>query len=253
MGYADSGKRVKDDVAAGGNSTLHQKILSDIRQRIVSGEWQPGYRLPFEVDLAATYGCSRMTVNKVMTQLVNAGLIVRQRKAGSFVARPRVESAVLQISDIESEVTSSGSAYAYSVTSQATRQASAEDRRVMNVDAGTPIIEVLATHMADGHPFCLEERLINADTVPAARSAAFSTMPPGKWLVRNMPWTSAEHRVYAREASPELARQLQIGKGGACLVIERRTWSESGPVTWVRFTYPAESHSVVAHFTPASP
>src|SRR5690606_27509274 len=126
--------------------TLHKKILSGIRQRIVSGEWQPGFRLPFAVALAASYGCSRMTVNKVMTQLANAGLIVRQRKAGSFVARPRVESAVLEIGDIESEVTSSGSAYGYCVLSQARRRASAEDRRAMDVRPGTSIIEVLAIH-----------------------------------------------------------------------------------------------------------
>lgn len=239
--------------APGRESTLHQKILSDLRQRIVSGEWKPGFRLPFEVDLAASYGCSRMTVNKVMTQLANAGLIVRQRKAGSFVARPRVESAVLEIGDIESEVTSSGSAYDYCLVSQVSRQASAEEQRAMDIRSGTSIVEVRAIHKADLRPFCLEERLINADMVPGMGPDEFSSTPPGKWLLRNMPWTSAEHKVHARQASPELARQLQIEKGSACLVIERRTWSELGPVTWVRLTYPGGSHSVVARFTPTSP
>jgi hypothetical protein len=41
------------------DATLHSKILADIEARIVSGEWPPGYRLPFEID-------SRMTMNKVM-------------------------------------------------------------------------------------------------------------------------------------------------------------------------------------------
>ena len=54
---------------AGKEATLHQKILGDIEGHIVSGEWPPGFRLPFEVNLAEQYGCSRMTVNKVMTQL----------------------------------------------------------------------------------------------------------------------------------------------------------------------------------------
>ncbi|MBW8787882.1 MAG: GntR family transcriptional regulator, partial [Rhizobium leguminosarum] len=42
--------------------TLHQRILSDIEGRIVSGDWPPGHRIPFEVDLATQYDCSRMTV-----------------------------------------------------------------------------------------------------------------------------------------------------------------------------------------------
>ncbi|WP_411196868.1 GntR family transcriptional regulator, partial [Rhizobium sp.] len=53
--------------------TLHQRILSEIEGRIVSGEWPPGHRIPFEVDLATQYDCSRMTVNKVLTQLAKAG------------------------------------------------------------------------------------------------------------------------------------------------------------------------------------
>ncbi|MGG2473725.1 histidine utilization repressor, partial [Rhizobium sp. BR5] len=36
---------------ASAGQTLHQRILSDIEGRIVSGEWPPGHRLPFEVDL----------------------------------------------------------------------------------------------------------------------------------------------------------------------------------------------------------
>jgi GntR family histidine utilization transcriptional repressor len=67
------------------DATLHQSILSEIEGRIVSGEWPPGHRIPFEVDLAQQYGCSRMTVNKVMTQLAKAGLIERRKKSGSFV------------------------------------------------------------------------------------------------------------------------------------------------------------------------
>ncbi|MBN9194540.1 MAG: acetate--CoA ligase family protein, partial [Microbacterium sp.] len=61
-----------------------------------------------ELDLAEQYGCSRMTVNKALTQLANAGLIERRRKAGSYVAQPRAQSAVLDIHDIRDEVQSLG-------------------------------------------------------------------------------------------------------------------------------------------------
>ena len=58
-------------------STFHQRILGDIEGKIVSGEWPIGHRIPFEIDLAREYGVSRMTVNKVLTQLARAGLIER--------------------------------------------------------------------------------------------------------------------------------------------------------------------------------
>lgn len=89
---------------ASAGQTLHQRILTEIEGRIVSGEWPPGHRLPFEVDLADQYHCSRMTVNKVMGQLAKAGLIERRKKSGSFVRQPQIQSAVLQIHDIGAEV-----------------------------------------------------------------------------------------------------------------------------------------------------
>ena len=65
------------------SSSLHQRILAEIEEKILSGEWPPGYRIPFEHELKEHYHCSRMTVNKVLTQLAGAGLIQRRRKAGS--------------------------------------------------------------------------------------------------------------------------------------------------------------------------
>ena len=54
---------------------LHQRIRAEIEARIRSGEWAPGHRAPTEAELMAQYACSRMTVNKAMTALVEAGLI----------------------------------------------------------------------------------------------------------------------------------------------------------------------------------
>ncbi|MCF5941665.1 GntR family transcriptional regulator, partial [Xanthomonas perforans] len=67
--------------------TLHQRIRQDLEQRIHSGDWPPGHRVPPEHELMAQYGCSRMTVNKVLGLLADAGMIERRRRTGSFVAR----------------------------------------------------------------------------------------------------------------------------------------------------------------------
>ena len=107
--------------------SLHQRILGDIEDRILSGEWQPGFRIPFEVDLAEQYKCSRMTVNKALTQLAKTGLIERRRKSGSYVTQPRAQSAVLEIRDIKLEVQSLGLAYDYRLLSKTRRRSTADD------------------------------------------------------------------------------------------------------------------------------
>ncbi len=232
--------------------TLHQKILGEIEGRIMSGEWPPGFRLPFEVDLAEHYGVSRMTVNKVMTQLAKSGLIERHRKAGSFVTQPRAQSAVLEIHDIEAEVKSLNLPYRFDCLKSQQRKAGAADRAAMDLEEGTPLMDLVCVHFAGPRPFCVEERLINAATVPEACDADFAATPPGQWLLRQVPWSTAEHRIQAVSATGDLAKRLAIPKGAACLVVERQTWNALGPITRVRLTYPGDTHALIARFTPAS-
>ncbi|MBO0662288.1 histidine utilization repressor [Jiella sp. MQZ9-1] len=233
-------------------STLHQTILADLERKIVSGEWPPGHKLPFEVELARSYEVSRMTVNKVMTQLTKAGLIERRKRSGTFVAKPRGQSAILEITDVEAEVRALNLPYSYKLMSSVIRKANRHDAALLEVPGTTDILEIRALHMAHGEPFCLEERLINLGTVPEAAHAPFADGPAGAWLVQRVPWSAAEHKIFAITATADIARLLEIAARVACLLIQRRTWSTAGPVTFVRFTYPGEKHAIVASFTPAA-
>ncbi len=232
--------------------SLHRKILMDIEGRIMSGEWAPGHRLPFEIDLATRFRCSRMTVNKVMTQLSRAGLIERRRKSGSFVCQPRSQSAILEIHDIETEVRALNLAYRFELMDQSRRLANSIDKSRLSAPQARHVQAITCLHFADGEPFCIEDRLINEKAVPDAASADFSKVPPGTWLLQQVPWHTAEHRICACSASSGQARLLKAKPGTACLVIERRTWSAEGSVTHVRFTYPGDRHALVARFTPES-
>ncbi|WP_254689894.1 histidine utilization repressor [Shinella daejeonensis] len=233
-------------------STLHQKILGDIEKNIVSGEWPPGFRLPFEVELAKSYNVSRMTVNKVLTRLASAGLIERRKKSGSFVAQPQVQSAILEIHDIEAEVRSLKRDYRFVVLAQSVRTSTAEDLASFGLSKKANILEIACVHHAGDTPFCYEYRLVNLDVVPTAAEADFHAMAPGQWLRMQVPWSTAEHKIYAVAADRELADHLDVVEQAPCLVVQRRTWDDQGAVTFARFTYPAEKHAIVARFTPAS-
>ena len=88
--------------------TLHRRIYAELEGRILSGDWAPGVRIPFEHELTTRYGCSRMTVNKAISELADRGLVIRRRRAGTFVAQPRAHSAVLSIPDLRAEATGRG-------------------------------------------------------------------------------------------------------------------------------------------------
>ncbi len=234
------------------DATLHQTIIAEIEGHIASGVWPPGHRIPFEIELAKHYSCSRMTVNKALTQLARAGLIERRKRSGSFVKQQLGQSAVLEIQDIRKDVEHLKLPYAFLLQKCQQRPANAEDALRLNVDLGAMVLHVICVHMAAARPFCLEDRLIGLDSVPAAAQADFAAISPGQFLLRQVPWNSAEHRIQAIAATKGIAKSLELPEGTPCLQISRRTWSGLVPVTQVYLTYPGDRHSLVARFTPNS-
>jgi GntR family transcriptional regulator, histidine utilization repressor len=230
--------------------SLHRRILNDIQRKILSGEWEPGRRIPVEHELVDQYGCSRMTVSKVLTQLAQAGIIERRRKAGSFVSRPHSQSAVLSIPDIKAEVSALGQPYSFQLLQRVRRRSTREDRALLATQVNIPVLEISCQHFAGEQPFCFEYRLINVQAVPEAVDQDFSQLAPGAWLLSQVPWTHADHRIRSSGADDEAAEILKIKPRTPCLIVERLTRDTEGTVTFVRLTYPGTLHELVASFTP---
>lgn len=231
----------------------HARISCELRQWIVDGSWQPGHPLPRETDLAERYGVSRMTMNKVLTQLTREGYLVRRKRSGTFVAQPRGQSAVMEINDIAQEVAALGWPYAWQL-------ALCDQRAVSEAEAATldmpieglngPTLYLEGLHLAQGAPFCLEARAINLGVVPQSADQDFATEVPGQWLLRTMPFSAANHRVRAIVAAGRDARALNVPPGTACLEVLRKTRIEHTWVTHVRLLYPGDAHQLVADFAP---
>lgn len=67
------------------------RIAADLRQRITSGEYQPGQRIPTLPDLCTAYGVSETTIRNALRLLTGEGLIESRARAGTIVrSRPPV-------------------------------------------------------------------------------------------------------------------------------------------------------------------
>ncbi len=226
---------------------LHQKIRDDIEQQIRSGVLKPGDRIPFEHELMAQYGVSRMTVNKALTPLDEAGLIERRKRAGSFVRLPRLDSTVLDIPDIQHEITARGEAYRFELLSYSIRKANSEEELELAGEGGK-ILALTGLHFASAKPLAFERRLINIDAVPEVETVDFTRQSPGHWLLGVVPWTHVENQISAAPAEAQTARHLHIDKGAACLVVDRRTWREKARVTTVRQIFDGSAYRLIARF-----
>ncbi len=240
----------RDQLILDNDGPVYDQIRRAILGQIRAGTWSPGYRLPSEADLCDHFGTARMTVSRAVRSLTEDGLVVRRRRAGSFVAQPDAPAALLQIVDMASAIPARGQRYGYHCLGSNTLPAGEAVARQMRLLQGARVQHVCCLHTADNAVVEYEERWINLALLPDAAQADFSEEGPGSWLLRKTPWTEAEHTISAINANRSLATALGVAAGTACLVLERRTFQDENVVTLARLTHPGDRHVMSERFGP---
>ena len=63
----------------------YKEIAEDIRRGILEGKYNPNEQLPLEKEMCQQYDVSRITIKKAVDELVDEGLVIKRRGAGTFV------------------------------------------------------------------------------------------------------------------------------------------------------------------------
>lgn len=201
----------------------------------MSGDWHPGDRVPAEHELMVEFGCSRMTVNRALSALADAGFVERRRRAGTVVARPRQQMAAIAIPDVEAEVAALGAAYRLDTLAVATVAGDALPTGV-RLGAARNVRAITCRHWG-AEIFALEERWINLDVVPQAATVDFTKVAPGRWLLDHVPWTEGDYQITAVSAGTH-APLLNVPVEAPCLLFERQTSRARTTITYVRQLFP---------------
>ncbi len=212
----------------------YRDIKADIMARIQNRRWGPDQVLPAEVELAASYGCARATVNRALTELTDEGILERRRKAGTRVRAAPLRAARFEIPIVRRQIEEAGAVYDYRLISRAECRADAEPRLGGVFAAGEPLLHLHCLHLADDRPFQFENRFISLAALPQARDAAFDHLGPNEWLVSAVPYSEVEVSFLALGAEAPVTTQLGVEPGQALFCMERTTWWEGRTLTNVR-------------------
>ena len=71
------------------SSLLYLQLEVSLKQKIVTGEYAVGERIPTELEMCEEYGVSRITVRRAVQDLVEEGMLKKLRGRGTFVAVPK--------------------------------------------------------------------------------------------------------------------------------------------------------------------
>lgn len=89
---------------------FYAQLASILRGRIAQGAWAPGELLPSEGELCERYGLSRTAVRQALSQLVDEGLVRKEKGRGTFVSRPQISMVVQELRGFSEEMTARGEA-----------------------------------------------------------------------------------------------------------------------------------------------
>ena len=82
------------------DNKLSNKIIRDIKQKILSGKLKTGDRLPAERELAEDYKVSRITIRNAISRLVYLGFLQTLPQSGTFIADFKKEASLELLVDI---------------------------------------------------------------------------------------------------------------------------------------------------------
>ena len=77
-----------------GDIPLYKQLSNEIKEKIVSGEWEYNSKIPTEVELEKQYSVSRQTIRLAVEDLKNQGYVVKRQGIGTFVTRPKIDTEI---------------------------------------------------------------------------------------------------------------------------------------------------------------
>lgn len=232
---------------------LYEQVKDHIMARIRSGEWPPDTRIPSENQLVKELSVSRMTVNRALRELSEDGHIVRIQGVGTYVAQPKPQVALFEITSIDEEIRSRGGVHSCDVHLLQEEEAYPELAAAMEIMPGAPVYHSIVLHKNSGKPVMLADRYVNPQSAPDYLKQDFTAVTPSNYLLSVASVSDVEHIVEAVLPDAMVRNLLEISSHEPCLVLHRQTWDDQKRVvTHSRMTYPGSTYRIGGRFKPLS-
>jgi GntR family transcriptional regulator len=213
-----------------GSEPNYRRIVRLLEEKIVSGEYPPGHRLPPERELCEIYGVSRVTARQALAELAQRDLVMRHQGQGTFVMRPKVESSLLGFFSISEALRADGRLVSTRVVSAEITHPTKPEAEALECEFEEPVLRVIRVRFVDGDPYALETSTLKTRRFPDLEHYDFSLRSLYDVLAREY----GTQLVRARETlapvllTPEQAELLQVGVDQPALRLIRTTFDSKG-------------------------
>lgn len=211
-------------------SPLYARIEAVLSDRISSGAWSPGDRLPSEDELVAEFGVSRTTIRSAVQSLIRFGLLEIRRGRGTFVASPKIVQELTHLTGFVEDMEALGRRATARLLDHRVVPADPTVARHLAITQGASVTCVRRVRLADGRPLSYDVTFLPLDLGRRVVADDLETEPIFALLERkyDTPLVEAEYQLEAAVADEAVAAALQVDAGSPVFLIERTSYSAGG-------------------------
>lgn len=213
-----------------------QKALHKL---ILSGEIQPGAKLPSERDLQNELGISRTTLRMVLDELQRTGLIYSHPGKGHYVSKAVLDQQLSHLSGFTHDMLQKGLEPSARILEQGVENASPSLASQLQIAVGATVFRLKRLRLAGGKPVSIQEAHIILSLCPDIVTVNFQQASLYDFLSAHGLHPASAHQIMTAElATPEEARWLNLSYPASVMRMNRTTFLSSGkPIEYVQSVY----------------
>jgi GntR family transcriptional regulator len=227
---------------------LHYQLEAIIREHVDDHIWNPGTKIPSELDLCKEFGLSRNTVRKALLDLVGQGILYREQGHGTFVSQFPFDYPTDRLVGFSEEMRRRGIVIRAQILVAEKTAVSPAAMDELGILAGTELYRLKRLRFADEKPVCLQDAYLSATLFPGILDEFSSDDSLYERMEHMYGLTPAfaTERIEASRPSAQETRSLQITKAMPVLRIQRRTFLKNGtPMESVESVYRGDTYCLV--------
>jgi GntR family transcriptional regulator len=144
----------------GVSSKVPDRIYDHVKEKIQTGVYHPGEKIPSEPDLVNELRVSRNSLREAITRLEHEGYLVKKHGIGTFVMNVRVDKVNAAIDKLYSTsqlIASQGMTPGTTDLSTILTQADEFVAEKLEIPPQTPVVRIQRKRTADGKSFCWDD------------------------------------------------------------------------------------------------
>lgn len=227
---------------------IYIQIEEILKRKIYLEEYKIGENIPSERELSLQYDVSRMTVRQAITNLVNSGLLYREKGRGTYVANPKLEQPLMGLTSFTEDMKARGMEPSSKLIRFEKMIPPIDIARDLFLEPDEEVFYVVRIRNADKKPMAIERTYIPVKVYPELDEK--KVMGSLYTIIEAKHHQKIGNAIQVMEAaivSKEESEYLHLSSSAAVLIIKRISYFVDGvPFELVRSTYRADRYKFIS-------